>query len=367
MKTVRTPEMYILLLDLGPSLRGGQRQVYYLARHLARRPDVRAVTACPCTSPLAELLRKEGAAVLPLPGRAVWNPLLLPVLLRATARIENPILHTHDAHAATLGRVVKAVRPGTILIHSRRVSYTPGSMGKYAAADAVVGVSAAVTEQMIRAGVPRCRTRTIHSGIDPTRYRPRNPTGSGPFRFVSIGALTPQKGYPTLLEAAALLDRDPDLPEWEVRIVGEGPLHGFLQERIRTLHLNRRVHPVGMQDSRDELPLAHALVAASADGEGSSAVVKEGWAADLPVICSALPSNLELIRHGDNGLAFPPGDAAALAAAMRRCLLEPETVRVLVEGGRKTLPDFTDERMARAYLELYRELHAARSRTPGRD
>ncbi len=359
--------MHILLLDLGPSLRGGQRQVYYLARYLARQPDVRAVTACPRKSPLAELLRSEGAAVLPLPGRAVWNPLLLPLLIGTAIRTAPLLLHTHDAHAATLGRLVKTLRPDTVLIHSRRVSYLPRSAGKYATADAVVGVSAAVTEQMIRAGVPRSRTRTIHSGIDPARYRSRCTAGTGPFRFVSIGALTPQKGYPTLLEAAALLDREFGLPEWEVRIVGEGPLRSSLEERIRALNLSKRVYSAGLQDSRVELPLADALVAPSADGEGSSAVVKEGWAVGLPVICSALPSNLELIRHGDNGLVFPPGHAAALAAAMRRCLLEPEAVRTLVEGGRKTLPDFTDERMARAYLELYRELYATRFRNACRD
>ena len=41
--------MRVLLLDLGLELRGGQRQVYYLARALARTPDMEPLVACPRT------------------------------------------------------------------------------------------------------------------------------------------------------------------------------------------------------------------------------------------------------------------------------------------------------------------------------
>ncbi|MFR0873873.1 MAG: hypothetical protein ACLSHC_03920 [Bilophila wadsworthia] len=49
--------MRVLLLDLGLELRGGQRQVYYLARALVRTPDMEPLVACPRTGKLAELLR----------------------------------------------------------------------------------------------------------------------------------------------------------------------------------------------------------------------------------------------------------------------------------------------------------------------
>lgn len=355
--------MNVLLLDLGPTLRGGQRQVYYLARRLARESGMKAVTACPWGSPLAVLLQDEGLPVFTLPGRAVWNPLLFPLLLTALGRARHPVLHTHDAHAAALGWALKCLRPDVSLVHTRRVSY-PLSGGfrlrKYLAADAVVGVSAEITAQLNRAGVPPSKTRTIHSGIDPCRYAPRLKEKTGCFRFLSVGALTPQKGYATLVEAAALLAGEVGLPDWEVRVVGDGPLRSALTDQARRLGVQERVHWAGWRDSCAELPLADAVVVPSTDGEGSSAVVKEGWATGLPVVCTSLPSNTELIRDEENGLLVPPGDAAALASIMRRCLLDPESISELAQRGMETLSSFTDTHMAEAYLALYEELDAAR-------
>ena len=69
--------MRVLLLDLGLELRGGQRQVYYLARALARTSGMEPLVACPRAGKLAELLHDEGLPVLALPGRSPASPLLL--------------------------------------------------------------------------------------------------------------------------------------------------------------------------------------------------------------------------------------------------------------------------------------------------
>ena len=115
--------MRVLLLDLGLELRGGQRQVYYLARALARTPDMEPLVACPRTGKLAELLRDEGLPVLGLPGRSPANPLLLRWMGQRLRDFPPDIVHTHDANAATVGAFYKLLHSGTLLIHSRRVSY----------------------------------------------------------------------------------------------------------------------------------------------------------------------------------------------------------------------------------------------------
>jgi len=218
--------MRVLLLDLGLELRGGQRQVYYLARALARTPDMEPLVACPRTGKLAELLRDEGLPVLGLPGRSPANPLLLRWMGQRLRDFPPDIVHTHDANAATVGAFYKLLHSGTLLIHSRRVSY-PLRRGlrswKYRIADAVVGVSREIADGMIGAGIPASRVSAIHSGIDPSRYRPREARQDGGFLFQSIGAFTPQKGYSVLVRAMAEL-RKRSLPPWAVRIVGDGPL-----------------------------------------------------------------------------------------------------------------------------------------------
>ncbi|WP_303237429.1 glycosyltransferase family 4 protein [uncultured Bilophila sp.] len=351
--------MRVLLLDFGMELRGGQRQVYYLARALARSADIEPLTACPGDGKLAALLRDEGLPLLALPGRSPANPFLYARLDRMLDGRRVDIVHTHDANAATFGAVYKLLHGGAVrLIHSRRVSYPlkPGLRSwKYRMADAVVGVSREIADGMIRAGIPASRVSAVHSGIDPDRYRPRAERSGGPFLFQSIGAFTPQKGYGVLVRAMAEL-RGRALPPWRVRIVGDGPLFGPIREEAQALGVAGLLDLPGRRDSVDMLPDGDALVVPSVDGEGSSGAIKEGWVMGVPVICSDLVSNQELVRDEENGLLAAAGDPVSLAGVMERCLLDADLRRRLVEAGSRSVLDFTDRRMADRYMALYREL-----------
>lgn len=348
--------MRILLLDLGRELRGGQRQVYYLARALARTAEFTVVTACPREGKLAGLLASEGLPLLPLPGRSPLNPLLYGRIMRSGAEI----VHTHDANAATVGALYRLVRGHAVkLVHSRRVSYPlhPGLRSwKYRIADAVVGVSREIANGMIRAGLCADRVSAIHSGIDPARYHARV-KHDGPFLFQSIGAFTPQKGYEVLVRAMAVLKKRP-LPAWRVRIVGDGPLHETVREQAAALGVADLLELPGRRDSVDMLPDSDALVVPSVDGEGSSGAIKEGWVTGVPVICSSLESNRELVKDGANGLLAPAGDSVALAGAMARCLTDGTLRAQLVSGGTRTVVQYTDTVMAERYMDLYRRLLA---------
>ena len=356
--------MNILLLDLGRELRGGQRQVYYLERALSGEHHI--VTACPAGSGLARLLQDEKLPFLPLPGSSAFSPSVLWAVAKGLAGMD--ILHTQDAHAAALGALIKALHPGIRLIHHRRVSYPlhPGLRSwKYRMADAIVGVSAEIAAMVVAGGVSPEKVVAIHSGIDPKRYERRRPHGA-PFLFQSVGACTPQKGYSVLVAAIRIL-RDMgaegaqdgrELPPWRVRIVGDGPLRQSLLEQARDLGVANLLDMPGRMDSRDVLPDSDAMLVPSVDGEGSSGAIKEGWVTGVPVICSALTSNLELVHDEVNGLVAPVGDAGALAEAMRRCLLDAGLRERLVSAGDKSLLNFTDIRMAESNLALYRKLVA---------
>ncbi|NHZ45446.1 glycosyltransferase family 4 protein, partial [Nitratidesulfovibrio liaohensis] len=296
---------------------------------------------------------------------------------RGHARV---VLHTHDARAASLGALCKGTWGAKVpLLHTRRVSYPLGrglSRRKYLAADAVAAVSAETGGVLAAAGLDPARITVIHSGIDPSRYYPRRERGDGRFVFGMVGALTPQKGHAVLIEALAALkagsvrsEGDTEasdvavdtaggdsMPPWEVRVVGEGPLFGILLDRADALGVSPHMAFLGRQDSRRMLPDCDALVVPSVHGEGSSGVIKEGWVTGLPVICSGLASNLELVRDGENGLVVPPGDAPALGEAMRRIATDAALRARLVAGGTASVAHYTDTRMAESYMALYRRL-----------
>lgn len=345
--------MHILQLDLGREWRGGQRQVRYLMRHLAEADGFETTVGTPVGSPLGERMRDEGGAVLDLASRRVWDPRNKMRLRRFVKQHGVQVVNTHCARSAALGAWLKK-KTGIRLVHSRRVSYKSAS-SKYLAADAVAAVSGEIARTLTESGVSNERVHVIHSGIDPHLYAEAAAMKrADPPVIGVIGALTPQKGHAVLLEALAALAEGGT--EWKVRIVGKGRLYGELQAQVERLGLARRVQFLGYRESREVIGRFSMLVVPSVDGEGSSGTIKEGWAAGVPVICSDLPSNLELVESGISGLAFPNRDAPALATTIDRLFVDMALRQRLVHGGMERLKQFTDAAMARAYMKLYRRL-----------
>ncbi len=395
--------MQVILLDLGGEMRGGQRQVLYLARFLNEHPEYAAefspVIACPASSPLCTEAKKSGITVLPLRGKRFWNPL---IMLQLQSFVKQQIgrhhknasagpallIHSNDANAASLGAMMSKGNPLIRLMHTRRVSYPLRSgkrAAKYLQADLITAVSAEIGDVLVHGGVSKDRIRVVHSGIDPALYLTREKggkklrepneratgglpetgiagTGDIPkLRFVIVGALTKQKGHEVLFRAVRELTgnpalQNPPMPNFEVRIFGEGPLSGSLRELAASLGIKDAVSFMGHQDCKKELCHCDILLSPSVDGEGSSATIKEGWAVGLPVIASDLASNLELVEDGKDGLVVKTGDPLSLAQSMRKLALAPTLRESLANNGKKKLENFTSAAMAKSYISIYREL-----------
>ena len=339
-------------LDLGCEYRGGQRQVIYLAAE--QSGDGMAVrVAAPEGAPILDAALERGIDVLELPRRRDFNPLNLAVLARDLPR--SSILHTHDARSASLGALVALLRRDLALVHTRRVSYALGlgwSRWKYRLANLVACVSREVEEAVHLAGVHR--TVVIPSAIVRARYSPRQAGNGG--RLGVIGALSPQKGHAQFFEALALMDDAP-----EVWIVGAGALEQPLREQAGRLGLADGIVWKGEVESPLVLPFFDVLVVPSAHGEGSSGVVKEAWASGVPVVCSDLPANLELVRDGENGLVFRNGDPQSLARQLDRLRRDPSLGPRLTAGGVDSVGAYDAAGMHAAYLRAYSTALAGRA------
>ena len=350
--------MKVLLLDLGKIMRGGQWQVFYLARHLARTPGCTPLVAVPKNAPLAALLEEADLPFVKLPSFSDYNPLNTLRLRSIIKSFQPDIVHTHDAKGASLGAVAHKASGAFKLVHSRRVSYRlkPGwSKKKYLQGDAIVAASREINDVLISCGVPEEKTCTIHSGIDAAMY----PTESRKHPVLTIGAvgtLNEQKGFGVLVEALAHIKANPSMPDWQCMIAGDGPLRQELKQQAEKLDLARSILFLGYRDSRTVLPEIDVLTIPSIDGEGSNTVIKEGWATQTPVITSDLPSNLELVTHEHDGLVFANRDAGELAAAIARVCTETALSRKLVENGSESVTRYTDQIMADQYVDLYHSL-----------
>jgi len=343
---------------MGKILRGGQRQVFYLARNLARTPGFEPLVALPGKAPLRTMLEEAGIPYVTLPSASDLNPLTLLSLLRITAGFRPDVIHTNDAKGASLGAMLKKLRGECRLVHSRRVSYplkAGWSKRKYLAGDRLVAVSGEIRDVLVACGVPAEKTAVIHSGIDAARYT-REKRHHPMLTIGAVGALSSQKGFEVLIDALAALKEDDSLPAWQCLIAGDGPLFSELKARADRLDLSRSILFLGHRDSREVLPEIDILTVPSVDGEGSNAVIKEGWASGTPVITSDLPSNLELVTHEHNGLVFRNRDPRELARAIARVHGEPHLAARLVENGTASLADYTDEIMTAKYIDIYQAL-----------
>jgi Glycosyltransferase len=198
----------------------------------------------------------------------------------------------------------------------------------------VIANSEASRQALIDAGGKGDRTVVIYNGFQPDRYcQPaqdretlRQAWGvENSFVVGHFSRLSPWKGQHILIEALAQCP-----PQVAAVLVGEA-LFGEedyatrLRQQVEDQGLGDRVRFLGFQS--DVISLMHScdLVAhTSTAPEPFGRVVVEGMLCGRPVVAANAGGVAELIEPGHTGWLTPPGDAAALAAAIRQCYEQPE-------------------------------------------
>ncbi len=299
---------------------------------------------------LAALIRAEGVAIVHARSRApAWSAWLA---ARRTGAHFVTTYHGAYGEDLPLKRRYNAVMAqGEIVI---------------AASHYIAGVV------MARHGVPESRIRVIGRGVDPAVFDPDAVAGDrlarlsaawrlpdGMSTVVLPGRLTSWKGQEVLLHAAARLERR------DVCIVLVGADQGRsryarrLAALAQALGIAERVRMVGnCDDMPAALMLSDVVVHASVRPEAFGRVVIEAQAMGRPVIAADLGGPVETVEHGVTGWRVPPGDAAALAAAIDAALALDDAARAAL--GRRAraavLRRYTTRAMQEATLDVYEAL-----------
>jgi glycosyltransferase involved in cell wall biosynthesis len=135
---------------------------------------------------------------------------------------------------------------------------------------------------------------------------------------LAVGRLAAQKGFGTLLEAAASWR---DLrPEPLLVIVGAGPLEAGLKSQAARLRLDVRFP--GHRDDVPALLASAAVFVLPSAWEGQPLILQEALRAGAPIVATRVGGTPELTGE-DAALLVPPGDAARLADAVRAVLIDP--------------------------------------------
>jgi glycosyltransferase involved in cell wall biosynthesis len=368
----------VVFLDHCARLSGGELALLRLLPEL----DVDAHVILAETGPLVEKLRDAGISVEVLPiagstgslGREQVSPGGVPVsavvdtgtyVARLAARLRRlrpDLVHTNSLKSALYGGVAGRLASVPVVWHVRdRITpdYMPPPACRLVRAaarllpTAVIANSRTTLSTLGRAGEGGVAVASP-LGFAPFPDGPAQRPGA--LRIGIVGRLDPWKGQHVFLDAFAAAFPDGGA---EAVIVG-GKLFGDqgyvedLERQVKTLGLEGRVEFRGFRDDiEEELAGLDVLVHASTIPEPFGQVVVEGMAAGLAVVAADAGGPAEVVTHGVDGLLYPPGDAHALAGALRDLAADPARRRRLGDAARRRAHDFTPARIAPQVMAVY--------------
>ena len=155
------------------------------------------------------------------------------------------------------------------------------------------------------------------------------------------GRLTAQKSLPLLLEAVGRAEGV------TLTIAGEGPERGAVEAGVRRLGLEDRVRLLGPLSRDGVLELFHAAdgTVLSSGWENFPHSVVESLAVGTPVLATRAGGVAEVVEDGRNGLLVEPGDADALAAAIRRYFEDDDLRARLRAAAAPSVAEYAPERV----------------------
>jgi glycosyltransferase involved in cell wall biosynthesis len=179
-----------------------------------------------------------------------------------------------------------------------------------------------------------------------------------------FGRLSPEKGVDHLLRAMKAL------PQVQLQVAGDGPQRAGLEGLARTLSLEN-VEFIGHLTGKDlerRIAAARFTILPSLAYETLGKSILESYAWQRPVVASDLGSRRELVREGETGLLYPPGNVERLSGAISHLVQRPQQVQEMGIAGRQMVAmHHSPQAHYRELMQLYEQVcSAARYPTAGR-
>jgi glycosyltransferase involved in cell wall biosynthesis len=302
----------------------------------ARRPGVDVDVVSPAS--FRHFGVAYGGGVVQNLRQSPWKLALTPAFLASYARAarhaaaDADVVHAHWLPSALVARLTG--KPyvlqvwGTDVEVARRMPAPWRPLVR--AATFVVAASENLAEAAHALGATR--VEVIPSGVD---VPPEIVVPTEPPHVLFVGRLSPEKGVHEFLAATEGLPRV---------IVGDGPLRELVPEA------KGFIPPAQVDAAYD----AAAIVAVPSRREGYGMTAREAMAHGRPVVATAVGGLRDAIRDGETGLFVPPGDAAALRAAVERLLGDPALrERLGVNARADAEARFSREREGDALVDLW--------------
>ena len=361
--------MRVLHVESGKHYYGGARQVAYIIEGLAGR-GIENELACPTGAAIATEVGKS-AQVHELPMRGDLDIGMAFRLLKLIQAIRPDIVHLHSRRGADLWGGMAAHMAGVPCILSRRVD-NPESRWqvalKYRLYDHIITISEGIRQVLLSEGLTPQHVSCVRSAVDATPYlAPSNREAlQREFGLPAIACvigmvaqLIPRKGHRYLIDAVDTLKTE--YPDLRVLMFGRGPLHDELESEIARRGLASIISLTGFRTDLPRWMGALDILAHPADMEGLGVSLLQASAAAVPIIASRSGGMPEAVLDGKTGILISPGNTGELTDALRRLLDAPDLRRRLGQAGReRILAEFSVEAMVDGNLAIYHKVMEGR-------
>jgi len=291
---------------------------------------------------------------------------------RAYRDFRPDVIHAHGAQAGAVARLARAALPAAPLVHTpHRYAFDDGGARSasrifYGALERtlmplttrVLCVCEAERRLAVRLGAGD-RARVVHNGIEPLAPAPLEPrfeefAAGGPL-IVAVSELFSRKGVPVLLEAMAAVAAA--RPGARLIVAGEGPDRDEAEAARDRFGVGPDALLAGHVDGVAGLLAAADVFVNPALAESFPYGILEAMSLARPCVVTAAGGAPEAIVEGRSGRVVPPGDPAAIAAAVLDLLADPATARSYGEAAaRRVRERFTRESMIAGTEAVYDEL-----------
>lgn len=358
---------------------GAERMILDLAGHIDRGRFDLEVASLHGKGPLGDRVRSLQTAYHDL---GFGKPLCFPGRVRRLFKAEKyDVIQLHGDTAEVI------LRPLARQLGAAAVISTVHGLASFASplrnrllrhnrrwVDLYISVSA-MGEQMLieKRGVAADRIRVIHPGMpapgakDGARAEAmRRELGipAGQLLVLTVANLRLLKGHFTILEAAARLKQAGPLQAVFV-FVGEDRSGGEVARRAAALGVADIVRFTGFQSRVHEFLNAADIFLLPSQSEGLPLSILEAMAMGVAVIATPVGGVPEIIADGENGLLVAPGDAAAVAATLRRLGGEENFRKAIGQAGRLSVEaKFNLRDMVEHYQLVYQQLYDDAPTTP---
>lgn len=171
----------------------------------------------------------------------------------------------------------------------------------------------------------------------------------GVFVVLSVGELNNNKNHEVIIRSIAKIDN----PNIHYIICGQGNLDRYLRNLSKELDIENQVHLLGFRKDIPEICKVSDVFAFPSYREGLSVALMEAMANGLPVVCSNIRGNSDLIEDGKGGYLVEPADVEGFAKYIKDLIDDSMLRSEFGEFNLKKIENYSIENVLREIEKIY--------------